>query len=587
MLVYGDVTRRENPDEKRARIADALSSLAAMPAGLVRHATLVGALIEAGELAQGLADAAFAERGEDVLTSLPNPMPLVRALARSAWASWRNGFGPVEVPSPASVELHASPAESSTIDVKVPEGFAFYAVYPEAYATAAASSGLPPTTCVLGIRSIGTTLGASVAAALDATNLGTVRPIGHPFQRRVLPSQELSSRIAETSGGRFAVVDEGPGLSGSSFGAVADVLEESGVLRANISFFPSHDNALGPHAAERHRRRWDASPRHVRTFDELILRAPQPVHRFESWLETSVGPLDGPIEDVACGAWRRHRYKREEDWPPVNGGWERRKFLFRSGGRTWLAKFAGLGREGERKFARARALGSAGFTPPVAGLCHGFLIERWVENAATLDRVNERPACLAAHVGRYLAFRARRFDSAPTGASIERLFEMARHNTAEALGTALAGEFDRWTLNDLARIQRSVRRVDTDNRMHAQEWLALGDGTILKCDALDHDAGHDLIGAQDIAWDVAGAAAELDLSHDELEEVMAVLADGTGHEVDRQLLAFYTPCYLAFQLGAASMAVDAAPSAPEAKRLGDAVRRYEMRLQGALTGAGK
>ncbi|WP_431268207.1 hypothetical protein [Dankookia sp. P2] len=66
---------------------------------------------------------------------------------------------------------------------------------------------------------------------------------------------------------------------------------------------------------------------------------------------------------------------------------------------------------------------------------------------------------------------------------------------------------------------------------------------------MDHHAAHDLIGCQDIAWDVAGAMVELGL-----DPVLPV---------DRGLLGFLLPCYCAFQLGAWTMALDAAPDAAE------------------------
>jgi len=94
---------------------------------------------------------------------------------------------------------------------------------------------------------------------------------------------------------------------------------------------------------------------------------------------------------------------------------EQRKLLARAGGATWLARFVGLGRDGERALARARALRRAGFTPEVAGLCHGFLVERWLAapplDLAQLDRQGRRR--LVGRVGSYLGVRARALPAAP------------------------------------------------------------------------------------------------------------------------------------------------------------------------------
>ena len=118
--------------------------------------------------------------------------------------------------------------------IKEPEGYAFYAVYPEMYAMAARA--LPPSAkrLVIGIRSIGTSLGAAVARACGAA-LITVRPIGHPFARRLALDDALRDHILSFHD--LAIVDEGPGLSGSSFGCVADFLEDHGVAPERIAFW--------------------------------------------------------------------------------------------------------------------------------------------------------------------------------------------------------------------------------------------------------------------------------------------------------------------------------------------------------------
>jgi glyoxylase-like metal-dependent hydrolase (beta-lactamase superfamily II) len=56
--------------------------------------------------------------------------------------------------------------------------------------------------------------------------------------------------------GRFVVVDEGPGLSGSSFAGTADALERLGVAPDRIAFLPGHGGDLGPEAAPAAVARW-------------------------------------------------------------------------------------------------------------------------------------------------------------------------------------------------------------------------------------------------------------------------------------------------------------------------------------------
>src|SRR5207244_3998976 len=104
-----------------------------------------------------------------------------------------------------------------TIRCKTPEGYAFYAVYPQSYFAAARAYPWSSPPLVLGLRSIGTSLASAVAAATGGRAL-SLRPCGHPFARQIRGGEALNSLI-RAHAGPFAIVDEGPGLSGSSFSA--------------------------------------------------------------------------------------------------------------------------------------------------------------------------------------------------------------------------------------------------------------------------------------------------------------------------------------------------------------------------------
>jgi hypothetical protein len=584
MLVYGDAVRTEDTREKIAGIADALEQVARMRAGVGRHGALVAVFVDAGELAQGIADADFHDRRQDARSPAHDAaMALLMQLAQAIWTSWDSGFASRTAPSRHGLGALTAAPLPAFITTRRAEGFAFYALYPECYASAALAWQLRTRPHVIGIRSIGAPLSAMVAAALRAPAPVTIRPTGHSFRREVSLAEELAAQLLAARSVHFAVVDEGPGLSGSSFGAIADYLEDRGVPADRIAFFPSHGGALGPQACERHRSRWGKVARQVMPFEALVLCARRPEHRLEAWVADVLGPTEGPPEDISGGRWRLHQYAREADWPPVHAQHERRKFLLRARGETWLLKFAGLGREGERKLERARILHAAGFGPPVAGYRHGFLIERWLDDARPLDRCPLDPDWLGEQVGRYLGFRARAFPTrVRRGASPAELCAMARHNAEEALGPDVARSFDRWTAEDLAQLAERVRPVETDNRLHAWEWLVRSDGRLLKCDALDHHAGHDLVGCQDIAWDVVGATVELELPASAQARLCAVVERAAGRALDPQLIALLTPCYLAFQLGSWTMAARAAPGPEEAARLWRAAGRYATRLRHAL-----
>jgi len=576
MLVYGDIETVQTVKEKQAAVAALLESVRAMPPGIARHGALVTLFIEASELVQGVVDAGFHDRGFDTLTlDQEAGMACLMRLAQEVDRSWQSGFASAPPPTEALSGLRAFDPDQ-IIRTRQAEGYAFYALYPESYLEAARCSGLGPDTQVIGIRSIGTGLSALVAATLGAPAPFTLRPVGHPFGREVRVDPALTHRLTSGKSGAFAVVDEGPGLSGSSFGAVADWLEEAGIPRERIHFFPSHGGPLGPKASDRHRERWRCAPRHLVPFEDLLL-GPSGSERLAAWTESLLGPLEAPLEELSGGAWRALAYADEAQWPPANIQQERRKFLARAGGAAWLVRFAGLSESGVRKLAMARKFHEAGFAPEAPALCHGFLVERW-HDACRLDRAPVDRGHLVEHVGAYLGFRARHFPAGEQqGASLQALRHMAIYNTGQALGDEAAAALTA-SLKDAEALEAKVRRVWTDNRMHAWEWLVL-DGHLLKTDALDHSAAHDLVGCQDIAWDVAGAIVELNLSEEETSRLCELVQQHSGYPVHLDLLRFLLPCYLAFQMGACHMAAGALGEGNEAMRLRRAAERYRDLLR--------
>lgn len=490
MLVYGDRSETVDAGERLDSIRAGLAAVRALAPGLDRHARLVGALIDAGQLLQGVEDSGGAA---EPLRSF------VRSLAARVLASWDSGFAEAgTLPSEPALEL------SGKLELKVPEGFGFYAVYPEAYLEAARRLKLHGRPCVIGIRSIGTTLGAVVAAALGTRSFVTLRPFGDPFARQV----RLPEEIVEAER-HYVIVDEGPGLSGSSFGAVADWLEARGIPLERIAFLPSHAGEPGPRASDVHRRRWQRAQR-------------IPAELSPRFLAQCFGPLR-PFATGAAG--------------------ERRKFLGWHDGERVLVKFAGLGRIGEDKLQLARKLHAAGLTPEPLGLAYGFLVERWCEGARPLAP-DHKPV---EEIGRYIGTRARLFPAPPgSGASVAELMQMCRRNIALALGERAAWAVDRF---DEQALSRCDSRVRTDNKLDREEWLRLPDGRLVKTDALDHHQGHDLIGCQDPAWDVAGAIVEFGLDAAQADRLIAA----AGLTIDRQLLAFDRLAYCAFRLGQAEL----------------------------------
>jgi hypothetical protein len=433
-------------------------------------------------------------------------------------------------------------APAERLSLRVAEGFAHYAVYPEAYLEAARSMEWPTSPQIVGLRSIGVALAAMVAAAFEAgPAIAALRPVGEPFTRRLTLGEDLRTRLLDHAG-LYAAVDEGPGLSGSSFGAVGDFLASAGVAANQVVYLPSHGGSPGPMVSSDHRERWARSRRLVADFDSRIGAA-----RLEAWASEALGPLIAPLRDISGGAWRTSSVA------PVIPMLERRKFLAETATGPWLLKFAGLGAEGENK---------------VGGLLHGFLAQRWIAETRPFQPAQWSRGRLLDHLADYLSFRARRFPAHhDEGADLPALADMARVNAAEALGESVGDEVARRLQTLLADAPLS-RPVHVDSRLHAWEWLVTPTGDLLKIDAVDHSCGHDLVGCQDIAWDVAGAELELGLSSAETERLARRLGVVPG------MLAIQRACYPAFQLGLWSFA-----PAEEAPRVQAHVRRYREALR--------
>lgn len=549
MIVYGERSRTISPRQALRELTATLREAEAESDGRARHDRLTSAFLQASELAQGIADAELAARGADdgspaQEAALALLIALARKLAASAWSGFITGGPPVSAELMA-LALATLPDE---VEVKTPEGYAHYAVYPEAFLKAAAERPWDAPPFVIGLRSIGTGLSALVAAVTGAQEVATLRPTGHPFRRELRIGNGLKARLAAHDG-PFAVVDEGPGLSGSSFGAAVDLLTGVGVAAERIVLLPSHAGEPGPEAAPEIRARWAGLAKRPATFESLIEDEP-----LAGWFEDLTGPISR-IEDLSGGAWAAER----ADDPPTFGAFERRKYRLTTASGVWLAKYAGLGPLGEAKLARARTLARAGAAPEPLALRRGFLIGPWLEGAPGV--AVEREAFVD-HLGRYLALRVLAFPAAAEdGASLAALDEMMRANAAELLGAEAAAALP----GPPPGAER--RPIHVDGRLHAWEWITTPDRGVLKTDALDHSAGHDLVGCQDVAWDVAGAKAEFDLDALETARLCAAIEAVSGQAVDAELLGFFEVAYPAFQAGLWRLASDERQVSRYAERL--------------------
>ena len=295
------------------------------------------------DLAEAVRRAAFPSDQDEILDALLRAGELECSLADSGqhWAATQIG-GVTDCLASALVHADRLAVADSCLQilnaielsgdvvVKTPEGFAHYGLHPLDYARLVdqqmAASSDAPSAAIVGIRTIGTTLSAIVAAEFRrhriAASRVTVRPHGHPFRRECRFSGEQRDWIAERrrSGDKFIIVDEGPGLSGSSFLSVANALQVEGVDPENIVFYCSRIPEIASFCTETSREQWP---------------------RFQASAAVS-RPVSEEFEDVPYGRLSESAAESSAKLPPSWTQMERRKFFSRDG--EELLKFEGHGK---------------------------------------------------------------------------------------------------------------------------------------------------------------------------------------------------------------------------------------------------
>lgn len=512
-------------------------------------------LIDFGMFEAGLADALNGE----LEASCEETRTLRRAsqaLGRWFHAAYRNlDCGPARERFGGALAEVASLLLPAKLRLSTPEGYAHYGLYPEGYIESAeqyVAAREPQRAVVIGIRGIGSSLSAAVTGTLEhhgcRVRSYTVRPLGHPFDRQLRIADTLEREWHTLRGCDFVIVDEGPGISGSSLACVAAVLSGCGVPAEQISFFPSWDAQPDQLLNTAARQRWNAHRRYV------------PPAR-PAW-------LDG-MRDLSAGQWRPLVYGGNELlYPAVQPQHEALKFLPEPG---VLLKFAGLGACGEGKLEMARRLSAAGFSPGVLGFTKGFLACEFVPGRP-LTAADVSPALLD-RIAAYLAYRARSFPAARS-VSFDSLLELIETNTREALGVAL----DTDALRRAESCLQDRPAVAVDGRMMPHEWIETSRG-ILKTDAVDHHADHFYPGAADIAWDVAAAGVELRLRPPQQQILLTRYAAHSGDRIPADALRFHRVAYLAFRTGYASLAADATQGSPDHGRFMALKTGYAALLQ--------
>ncbi|HZP17176.1 MAG TPA: hypothetical protein VFB00_04370 [Terriglobales bacterium] len=497
---------------------------------------LLDCLIEAGELETALADAD--SPATDEAAELTDALAAAFCSGRMTAGLSRLAAGIAGVPE--------------TLRVAPPEGFTYYALHPLDFATLASRIPPDPAACaVIGIRSIGTTLGAVTAAALRLEGRKvsriTARPTGHPYSRETRFSEAQLRWIREQRElpAQFLVADEGPGRSGSTFLSVAEALLRAGVPRDCITLLGSREADPESLCAQDAASRW-------RSFRFLPTK-PSVNTRFEG------------CTYIGGGRWRDVLLTDPADAPESWTQMERLKFL--SPDRKTFFKFEGMGPRGAEVRERAFALADAGFSPSAEDAGDGFVAYTCLEGRWLRPR--DLDTRLLESIARYCAFRAEAFP-APRSAPQE-LRRMLEFNVRQEFGVELSLPEETFD---------SARPILADGRMQPYEWIAEAD-RLLKTDAVSHGDNHFFPGPCDIAWDLAGAMIEWPLSADASSFLVRRFRQYAGPNALPPLEP-YLLAYAVFRLGCCKMAVSTARGTADERRLTAAYHRYRREARSEL-----
>ncbi|MGC2743623.1 MAG: hypothetical protein WA672_10575 [Candidatus Angelobacter sp.] len=549
LLVFRGDRRRASGKELKAALTAQLERLRSP----LSHGALLRALLLSGELECGIADAdpEALSSCEGVTDHIAEALLASDAAAASNPDFQKRDFDSLLFNSATSNSLiniaRALPA-CEQLSISTPEGFAYYALHPLAYADVIRQIPACDHLLVVGIRSIGTTLSAVAAAAARARGIIstriTVRPQGHPYNRiaEFTAEQVAAVRHAVSCGASFAVVDEGPGLSGSSFLAVAEALERAGAPVEKIILISSHAPNLDTLCAENAARRWQRF-RCIPVSGEA--RWPNEAEEF-----------------IGGGQWRSRLYSSESEWPASWTSFERLKYLSLSQqGEQRLFKFGGLGHYGDAVLEREKKVAAAGFGLMPREESDGFISYPWI-NSRPLVASDLSPETIA-RLAEYCAFRQRAFSIELS--DLDALQEMADHNQGE-LGLELPVEL------------RLERPVIADGRMQPHEWLLSKDGKLLKTDSSSHGDDHFFPGPTDIAWDLAGAIVEGQMSEQQTAEFLNLYRHASGDDASLRIDHFIK-AYAVFRLAYCLMAANAMNGSDEQPRLEQAADDYRKLLK--------
>jgi len=395
------------------------------------------------------------------------------------------------------------------------------------------------------LRSIGTTLSAAVAVVLRAAEVAhqryTVRPFGHPFERRI----ELPRPFAKDD--RALVVDEGPGLSGSSFFAAARALDDCGVLAARQVYFCAHSEPPGKMASPEIRSFWHRAQRYVASdHASAISSSGQLRDTIRAELSREFQGEVVLFDDLSQGRWRAPAFGDSSSWPAACTAFERPKLLAQfADGRRVLLKYYGqvlrsqpVTRQiGWSDTAAARLMAGSG--SHVANI-HGYVARLWIEGE--LLTASEKSNSVLELLASFLANRS-----------------WQRMNEESVAADAYYG---------------------VTGTLAPREWIKLPNGALRKLPETLSGYDHTAIEAEPLGWDLAGAVVEWHLTTTEAEQLVALFRARTGFVVGARDLSAHIRRYAAFHAEMARFCATRA-DAHDCRLLGKEAVRYAAYQNGS------
>lgn len=496
-------------------------------------ASALDALVLAGQLESALQDSDW-------------PVAPASSLLTDALAEYSLGVASLE-------EIHSRLHKilgylPDLLSVSEPEGFSYYALHPLDFADIIESISVTSYVAIIGIRSIGTTLSAVAMAKLRGNHTPasriSVRPNGHPYDRKTSFNSSQIEWIDRhrSRNATFLLLDEGPGLSGSSFLSVAEALVQQSVAPDRIKMIGTRNCDPSQLCAVGARKRWEKFSWH--RVNSRIGR------RFSDHI-----PLSG-------GAWRGVFVEASEGWPASWREMESLRFL--ASDRRHIFKFEGLGGMGKAATDRAEAICKAGFGPAVTRIGEGMNAYAFIQGRPL--SASDMSSGLLERLARYCAYRATEF--VISGDRGSQLQEMVEFNLQQETGVQLS-------LPD-GCLQSRVSII-TDGKMQPHKWVASVLGDVFKIDGVRHGDDHFLPGPADIAWDLAGAIVEWNMTDATAQYLLERFRSHCGSSTPEHL-HYFVLAYIVFRLAYCRMALAATGESEEKLRFHKACRFYSDKL---------